>query len=606
MDLFPFEQVRDGQRDFLEDVRDCLEKGESLVAHAPTGIGKTVATLVPAVEWALATGGTVFFVTPRHSQHRIAIETVKLIEERSGEKVTAVDFVGKRWMCPALTKNVSSKDFSAYCRTVREDGICSNYNSTFKKTRPSAALLKLLDGYSTEHVEDFVKTAQHLCPYYALMFVSKNARVIICDYFHIFHESVRKSFLPRMEKSLEGAVLIVDEAHNLGDRVRDLMSESLSDFGLSRALKEAEEYAPYLGRDLKALGRVLKKLGDGMVAKSDFIFAVEEAIGSNYVDFAESLDKTAERVRKRQEKSAIGGLSTFMKGWLGQDHGFLRFVRSRSWKGKKFRELNYKCLDPADECRKVFGKLHSAVLMSGTLLPLEMYAATLGLETARQREYTSPFPHKNRLNLVVPTVTTRYKERSEREYSKLAKHIVAIIEAAPGNSAVFFPSYALQERIGDMVGMDTKKQLFWEDSEMKKPQRAELLERFREARKTGAVLMGVVGGSFAEGVDFYDNLLSSVVVVGLPLETPTLEVKALIDYYDKKFRRGWDFGYIYPAMNRAMQSAGRLIRSGSDRGVVVFLDKRYGWPRYNKCFPNSFSLKETPSPALHVAEFWGT
>ncbi len=602
MDLFPFEHVRDGQKEFMEDVRKCLEEGEHLVAHAPTGIGKTVATLVPSVEWALESDKTVFFATPRHSQHRIAIETVKLMEE-GGQDVRAVDFIGKRWMCPEAKESVSSRDFSTYCKLSREDGLCDLYNATFTKGQPTSRAVNFAREYSTSHVEEFVAAARDFCPYYALMLAARKARVVICDYYHVFHESVRNSFLPRMNKSLDGSALVVDEAHNLPDRIRDLMSETLTDFSLSRALSEADEYAPYLKRDLKAISKVLAHLREGRVSKSDFLLDVEHAADANYSDLAEAFEKAARKVRERQERSALGGVASFLKGWLGEDHGFLRFVRKKRWRGKSFKELNYKCLDPADECKKVFEKLRTAVLMSGTLLPTQMYASVLGLE-AKLKEYESPFPPENRLNLVVPTVTTRYKERGRRQYEKLAKHIAAVLEAAPGNSAVFFPSYALQQRIGGLLEGLTRKRLFWEDPDHGKKKRERLLKAFRTARIEGAALLGVVGGSFSEGVDYADNLLTSVVVVGLPLESPTLEVKALIDYYERKFGKGWDYGYIYPAMNRAMQSAGRMIRSSSDRGVVVFLDKRYEWSNYSKCFPQSFRLRSATSPALQVREFW--
>jgi DNA excision repair protein ERCC-2 len=276
--------------------------------------------------------------------------------------------------------------------------------------------------------------------------------------------------------------------------------------------------------------------------------------------------------------------------------------------------LNYRLLDPSVITRERFDSVHAAVLMSGTLWPVQMYSDLLGLDPARTRqgEYRSPFPPENRMVLVTPGLTTRYTSRGPKMYARIAAAVSEVLRATPGNVAVFAPSYALLASIGDSLaggGRDAagRKELLVEERGMGKRDREALTDRLEDLRDgPGGVLMGVQGGSLSEGVDYIGNLLSAVVVVGLPLAPPSKEVDALVAYFDAKFGRGRgeEYGYVNPAMNRVVQAAGRLIRTERDRGVVVLMDERFSHSRYLGTFPPDWTPRTADDLGAQIERFF--
>ena len=189
-------------------------------------------------------------------------------------------------------------------------------------------------------------------------------------------------------------------------------------------------------------------------------------------------------------------------------------------------------------------------------------------------------------------------------WETIAKKSADITNTIPGNSIIFFPSYYVLEQVYDFFRDKSTKTMFIEDSELSKEQRGDLLERFKEYKDRGAILLAVAGGSFAEGVDLPGDLLKCVIVVGLPLAKPDLETQELINYYDKRFARGWDYGYTIPALIKTLQSAGRCIRSETDRGVVIFMDERYVWQNYKKCFSPDMNIRIEKNPLTLIQKFF--
>jgi DNA excision repair protein ERCC-2 len=232
-------------------------------------------------------------------------------------------------------------------------------------------------------------------------------------------------------------------------------------------------------------------------------------------------------------------------------------------------------------------------MMSGTLTPMEMYKDILGFEKAELVEFGSPFPKENRLNMILPITTTKFSERNEAQFKKIAEICAELSNIIPGNIILFFPSYYIRDRVNRHFINLCRKSTFTEQPNLSKDDKKELLEKFKGFRKSGAVLLAAVSGSFGEGIDLPGDYLNAVVVVGLPLSVPDLETKALIRYYDELFSKGWDYGYVFPAMNKVMQNAGRVIRSETDRGAVILLDERYSWHQYNRCFPKEWGLVST-------------
>ncbi|MEA2036580.1 MAG: ATP-dependent DNA helicase [Nanoarchaeota archaeon] len=323
---------------------------------------------------------------------------------------------------------------------------------------------------------------------------------------------------------------------------------------------------------MKILPRFISKIEDYDEAISELSFAGDE-------------------IREKQKQSYVGSVGSFLEAWEGEDRGFARILSMKMGSREPYLTLSYKCLDPSLITKEVIDRAHSIVCMSGTLTPTFMYRDILGFNDVREKVFKSPFPPKNRLSLVVPETTTKFTRRNEEEFKKIAKVSSQVVNLVPGNSLIFFPSYNLRNSVYPYFEGMCDKTILTEKQGLTKEEKHELLEEFKGYKKEGACLMGVTAGSFGEGVDLPGDFLKCVVVVGLPLDRPTLEVKELIDYYDVKYGKGWEYGYIFPAMIKTIQNAGRCIRSETDKGVVVFLDERYSNPMYYNCFPPDYDVK---------------
>ncbi|MGM5480856.1 MAG: ATP-dependent DNA helicase [Nanobdellota archaeon] len=600
--LFPHENVRPIQDEVIKVIADQLESKSNAVIHAPTGLGKTAASLAPALKNALDTGKTVFFLTSRNTQHKIAIETLKEIKQKHNIEVKATDFVGKKWMCLQAGVNLlSSSEFTEYCRALREDKKCNFYERVKngeKLTVESKAALEDLGTLSPVTVDQIVASGQQydLCPYELALLLAAKSNVIITDYYYLFHPDIREHFLSKNDKTLQDSIIIVDEAHNLPYRIKDLASENLSTTLLKRAISEAKKHS--LGEAqtiLEQLYTIINKMapqaGDERhLTKGEFTSRVSDV--ASYDQIVEKFHNIGDEIREEQKQSAIGAVATFLDKWLGSDDGFTRIINTKKGVTTDVTTISYRCLDPGIISRDVIAQAAGTVLMSGTLTPPDMYVKLLGFPEKQTvtKSFPSPFPEKNRLNMVIAKTSTKYTHRGAQQYKNIADTITDIINATPGNSAIFFPSYKFKDDVGAYME-NVEKTIFQERKEMDQSEREDMIARFRGYHKTGAALLGVVSGSFGEGIDLPGDELKTVVVVGLPLGRPDLETKALIDYYDTKFGDGWNYGYVYPAFNKIIQSAGRCIRSKDDKGVIVFLDERFTWPRYFRCFPESWNMK---------------
>ena len=605
---WPFDRVREGQADFLADARLAIADGRHLLAHAPTGIGKTAVALVASLEYALRANKLVLFLTSRQSQHRIAIETVRRIEAR-GPRIATVDLIAKQSMCLQESAPAYGRAFHEFCDHKVKSRTCAFF--TRDNSAVVAAVLQ-----RTLHVQELVRAsgACAVCPHKVAMDAASRANLVVCDYNFLFSEILER-FLPRLGRSLDDLVLIVDEAHNLPDRIRAHLGGDLSVHDLLKAAKEARsidgEVAHRLVGVAKAMEAFLLVVRSERVARKDeFVDLVEEGLANGrggslgYTDFVEMVAFAGEDAVRRGVPSTLPVVVEFLTRWRDQDIGILRLVVPGT-EGK----FAFRLMDPSVLSKRVFARVHASLLMSGTLYPAEMYADLLGIDPARRviRTYGSPFPKTNRLLLVHPELTTLYAKRSSEMHDRIAEQIGAIATAVRGNVALFFPSYELLEQAHSrFLALRVRKRVLVERPEWTKAQRDGSIEALRVSRGDGgAVLFAVQGGSLSEGVDYEGNVLTAVVVVGLPLSPPNVEVEALKDYYCRKFgfAKGYDYAYVFPAVNKVLQAAGRPIRSERDRAAIILLEGRLLEPRYARCLPPDFDPRPCKAPAPEVRDF---
>lgn len=617
--LFPFDKIRPVQEEFMKDAKYAIENSMNMMAHAPTGLGKTAAAIAPALETALENGKAVLFLTARHSQHQIALETLRKIKKKSGKSFKVTDMIGKKWLCSVDDiEDLRTGEFNEFCKSMREDERCTFFNNTRTKehilTKPARDVLTEMknDFYHAEEAKE--KLSGQFCTYEILSDLAKQSNVIIADYYHLF-SPVRSSFLARIGRNLDDLIVIVDEAHNLPNRIRSIASTKLNSFVLDKAIKEARIFGYFEEEDdlieiEKVVAQLAKeKIKDGkesFLGKKLFIDLIENRIGK-IDEFLGKLYDISEEIKKDRKKSFISSVLKFFDMWMESETGYARIIsETKSKSGKKYINISNNCLDPSVHSN-ILNECFASILMSGTLLPLEMNMELLGLDknNTMLKKYVSPFPHDNRLNVIVKDTTTKYSKRTDANFEKMADYVVKCCNTIPGNCSVFFPSYYLRDLIYEKAKNNINKTILLEKQGANKAEKKKLYDNFVQRYKEGSALFGVISGSFDEGVDLPGDFLNGVVVVGIPLERPDLTTKALIDYYDLKFNRGWDYGYIYPAMTRCMQAAGRVIRSEEDRGVIVFIDERFVWSNYRKAFPSDMNIKITIKPEELIKNFWG-
>ncbi len=600
MNLFPYKEIRQGQEKLLKRAETCLKNKKCLIAHAPTGIGKTAAVLTPALKIALEYDLNVFFLTSRHTQHKIVIDTVNKIPR----EVTAVDIIGKKWMC-ALDglERMSSGDFAEFCRNQRKKGKCVYYNNTREGnglSKRAENLIASLSGTKALHAEELkikVKN-QELCPYEISVELAKSSRLVIADYSYIFEPGISEKLFLKLEKPLEKSIIIIDEAHNLPNRLRDMLSDTLSLYIINNAIKEAKENGfNEIRMNVEMLKGFLTQSQKEQYVKKDVFEDFVRSI-KGYDEFVDELDAAAAIIREKKERSWLGSIARFLELWKKDYEGTVRILKP----DEKNTSLMIKNLNPGILSKPVIEKAYSVIMMSGTLNNMEMFRDLLGFdESTELLELQSPFPKENQLSLIVPIVSTSYKRRTMQEFKKIGYAAGYLSSIINGNVMLFFPSYKLLHDVKPFFEEHYDKRIFIEKRNMSKQEKQELLRKFSAER--GSSLLAVISGSFAEGIDLPGELLKAVIVVGVPFSVPDLETKALIDFYERKFGKGNEYGYVYPAIIKVLQSAGRVIRSETDRGIIVLLDERYSYPGFFKYLPKEWDFKITRDFESFINDF---
>ena len=604
--LFPFDRVRPSQAAFLTDARRAIAAGKHLVAHAPTGLGKTAVALAAGLEHAVREDLVVLFLTSKQSQHRIAVETVQRMEAR-GVRLQVVDVIGKHAMCLQPDAPRGGRAFHAYCEAKVASRACSFYSANAESTVAEIRRRAL-------HVQDLIRACGHdgVCPHKTALEAAKDAVAIVCDYNYVFSDLQERIF-GRIGRSLADSILLVDEAHNLPDRIRSQQCGDLTLFGLMRAARDARQVDPPLAAELSAMAQALQAAlrplrRESRVTRDFLDELLEKAASGGPVirpeDLARDCHRAGEMLIRLGVTTPLLDVSTFLRMWEEREEAVLRLAD-----GGTEKRVSYRLLDPSILGRPVFHEVYASVVMSGTLHPTGMYADLLGLEPERRvlRAYGSPFPPENRRVVVTPRVTTAYGRRDDRMYRAIAEEITRVAAAVPGNVASFFPSYDLMERVLARVRWsDLPKEVLVERQTWTKADRDQSLRWLQSRQETGGLLVGVLGGGLSEGVDYRDNLLRAVCIVGLPLSPPTLEVEALKAYYAAKFggEKGYEYAVVYPALNKVLQAAGRPIRGESDRAIVVLMDRRYLDQRYAAGMPPDFRYHATEDAAREAIAFF--
>ena len=320
--------------------------------------------------------------------------------------------------------------------------------------------------------------------------------------------------------------------------------------------------------------RKLKDLWETYIEKKE-LAAVINSLGS---DFMEELSEISDFARESgRHRIFCSSLLNFIERWMESDEDFARIIRKKKIKDRWEFEIKLVSLLPSKISSEVINNSYSTILMSATLQPLEMYADLLGINNYQTASFKSIFPKENRLNIISPIATTKYSKRNEEQYRNYASAIENIFEKVKGNTAVFFPSYIFLNNVRRHI---KSKNVFEESRDLSKEQKLNILNHFIDSGNS--LLLAVQSGSFDQGIDMPNNSLKCIIIAGLALATPDLETKSLIDCYNRKYGKGMEYAYIFPAVQKAIQASGRAIRSENDRASIVYLDERFLWRNYRR------------------------
>ena len=632
--FFAHESPRESQIGMISDGIEALKGGGFLLAAAPTGIGKTAASLASALNAANQSNNSeipkIMFLTGRQSQHRIVVDTIREINKRlppGFSRVKVVDIIGRKSMC----KNVDS---TGKCDC--EQGVTESEKRYLRSE---------LEGFIRSdpmHVDQVLKRSEKepVCAWATAREAARSTNVIVCDYNHVFVEGVREASLPAMGVELGNSIIIVDEAHNLPDRIRRGLERRITDQVFRRALDNVEEYKGNLEkveerleipesnnlREAKDLEKQIKALrgdpgilrwfeekksenqktnGDDIrIATQEFLDIIANAIEGvldqdpedtiarirNMISRLLSVIIDEEEDSDDEEQNDCTRLAEILEICIRyRSSSAMALVFDEELRGEP--RVTSHLLDPSVVGEPIFEQCLGSILMSGTLFPPEMYSDILGISGDRVvcREYSSGFPLGNRPVLIASDVTSKYTER-ESSMESILNHIGAVIKNTKGNVAIFTPSYSMLDQVYEHFNnsWSFSKTILKEERGMSTRRVKTLIDRLYTQRDMGgSMLFGVLSGKLSEGVDYSDNVLNALVCIGLPLPPPSARQDALLDYYKKKFdrNRAWKYASLQPAVNSILQALGRPIRKKEDRAIVVLLEKRLLEGRVSSCMP---------------------
>lgn len=559
LDLFPHSPVRPGQDLFLDDARRCMLNGTHLLAHAPMGLGKTAVSLAAGLEAGALHSRPLLFLTARQSQHTVAIETARMIWRRRG--FGTVDLIAREDMCLA----------KRYGRPA-----CLSGGRCYFLDHDTDEAVERILAYPL-HVQEAVRLCLKLgvCPYRAARDASARADLIVGDYNLLFGAS-------GTQEDNGGELVIVDEGHNVPSRVANSHGGIL-DIAMLRSAASSPAFRSFT-EDLRALELSLRRLSvvkpKSRIEPWDLDEDLERAIGEGCAGLAGEMRKALAPLAIESHRSLL----QFLENWSAFGAASLRYSEATP------ARLHCRLLEPGLVTAPILDRTWSTLIMSGTLHPPEMFADLLGIaDRCALRRYRSPFPTENRIVLGVAGVSSRFRARGEQTFEAFARRLKEASDATPGNLACFFPSYDFMNSVVFHLRKHAlSKRMMIETRDMNKNERDAMIANLR--REGNAALLATLGGSFAEGIDFRDNLLSSVVIAGFPIAPPSNEGDAMRARMASKFgeKKAKAYAQTFPAVTKVLQAAGRAIRSETDRAAIILLDERYLLPSIRECMPEDF------------------
>jgi len=635
MNLFPY-TPRKNQIAIMQTIKRTLGDRHHLVFESGTGSGKTICVLSATLEYALENGKKIVYTTRTNAQQRQVILELRSIRKKTSDlrdNLSGVGMQGRANMC-LLARNNSelsrgtSEELSRFCSSEKKKAKnnpsegCRFYRCFLDKEKTDKTKQWFKKNLPT--AEEFIEYCekQCICPYEINKVLIKESNLVVVPYVYVFDLMIRNMLLDALGVPEEDLILVVDEAHNLPDYIRDLYSSQLSLFMLKNCSLEAEKYGDPSMLDgrvtvsgfSKMLESIASDLRDtyvyailengirtGVVKNTDAFIPSHEfeteiisrlkITSKNLHDIIGDLTAYGEKIQEYRQKegklprSFLHSLGAFLDFWMSLEmEQYVKLIVDTGGGNNPCVEAY--CLDPSVGT-EILTCFHSTIHMSGTLEPLEEYRDSLGLpEKTELVSFPSSFPKENRRVLFVDDVSTKYEDiiKDDGVVNRMINHVTGVCNSFPKNTMVFFPSFNVMNmfRGNDDINK-INRSVFFEEQKMSQSALMDLVSDFKEygnGENEGAALFSVMGGRISEGMDFPAEQLEIALIVGIPYPKPTARQRGLQRYYDIKFRKGWEYTVEAPTARKLLQSIGRLIRDEKDRGIAVILDRRA--PRFKK------------------------
>ena len=655
MGFFPY-KPRKNQIAIMQTIKNALDTKRDIVFESGTGSGKTICTLSSTLEYALENNKKIIYSTRTNAQQRQVILELREIRNKNQdikEKIFGIGIQGRSNMCILARSNSelskgTSEELSKYCSyekkkaksSENKDKGCIYYRNFLDKEK-----VKVVKSWVKKELptaEEFIEFCEkrQLCPYEINRILMREAPLVVVPYIYVFDLMIRNMLFDSLSVPEDNMILIVDEAHNLPDYIRELHSIQLSSYMLNSCVFEAEKYGNpsmidgrfsvsdfckilnEIVRDIRdtyvygivegGIRRTSAKNNDAFIPSQEFeteIMSRFKISSKTLHDIIADLIAYGEKIQEYRQKdgklprSYLHSLGLFLDFWLSIElEQYAKLVVDAA--SSKNPRIEAYCLDPSVGT-KIISDFHSSIHVSGTLEPLEEYRDSIGLSDSTELiGYPSPFPKENRKVLFVSDVTTKYDEinKDDKIISKMQNYVADVCNSFPKNTMVFFPSFNVMSIFKNEECLNLiNRGLFFEDRDMSQSALMELVSDFKERGNQndgGATLFSVIGGRISEGMDFPAEQLEIAVIVGIPYPKPTARQRGLLRYYDIKFKKGWEYTVEAPTARKLLQSIGRLIRDEKDRGVAVILDRRA--PRFKRYIRD---LKESRNLVVDIKNF---
>lgn len=576
---FPF-PYRKGQRELAVSVYRTILRKKKLFIQAPTGVGKTISTVFPAVKAVgEELGEKIFYLTAKTITRTVAEQAFETLREQN-LKFKVITLTAKEKICFCEETSCNPDD-------------CPYAKGHFDRVNDAVYELLMQEDVMSREVLEAQARKHKVCPFEMALDVSTWVDGVICDYNYVFDPDARlRRFFA--EGGAGGYLFLIDEAHNLVERGRQMYSAELckEDFLAVKKLVKGE--APRFAKRLEACNKIL--LAMKKECENYKVLDNISHFGIQLMNVLSETDRYLEECVDKEVRETVLDfyfqVRSFLNIYDGLDENYVVYTEYQE-NGRFVLKLF--CVNPAANLQKCLDKGNSAVFFSATLLPIQYYKRLLSTEKDNYAVYIdSLFDTKKRLLMNGVDVSTRYTMRSREMYQRYAIYIFRVVKAKMGNYLIFFPSYRFMEDVYQeftqlLASDEEEMELVIQQKHMDEEERENFLRAFEMGREKSLIGFGVLGGIFSEGIDLTNEKLIGTLIIGTGLPQVCNEREILKSYFDQKGLYGFDYAYRYPGMNKVLQAAGRVIRTEDDRGVILLLDERFQREKGKEIFPKEWA-----------------